>query len=46
MNGRFFARGVFAGLVAAAFIAAAVPAYAQLGTIKGRVVDEAGKPVA
>jgi Tfp pilus assembly protein PilF len=46
MTGRFFARGVVAGLVAAAFIAAAVPAYAQLGTIKGRVVDEAGKPVA
>jgi tetratricopeptide (TPR) repeat protein len=46
MTGRCFARGVFAGLAAAALIAVAVPAYAQLGTLKGRVVDEAGKPVA
>jgi tetratricopeptide (TPR) repeat protein len=43
---RTMARGVLFGLAVAALMLVAAPAYAQLGTIKGRVVDESGKPVA
>jgi Tfp pilus assembly protein PilF len=46
MNCKTVSRGLFAGLFAVAFLCSASPVFAQAGTIKGRVVDEAGKPVA
>ncbi len=45
MTRRFSALGLAAGLCVAALVVAATPAYAQLGSLRGRVVDEAGKPV-
>jgi Tfp pilus assembly protein PilF len=46
MTSKTVSRGLIAGLFAAALVCVAVPAFAQMGTLKGRVVDEAGKPVA
>ncbi|HWB30101.1 MAG TPA: tetratricopeptide repeat protein [Vicinamibacterales bacterium] len=45
MTRRFSALALAAGLCAAALVVAATPAYAQLGSLTGKVVDEAGKPV-
>jgi tetratricopeptide (TPR) repeat protein len=45
MTRKFVARGLLAGLLAAALVAVSTPAFAQIGTIKGRVVDDQGKPV-
>ena len=45
MNGQRVFRGVTASLFAVLVLALAVPAQAQMGSVKGRVVDEAGKPV-
>ena len=45
MNGQRVFRGVTASLFALLVLALAVPAQAQMGSVKGRVVDEAGKPV-
>lgn len=42
---RFTALSVVAGLCMAALVVTATPAYAQLGSLTGKVVDEAGKPV-
>jgi tetratricopeptide (TPR) repeat protein len=42
---RFSALALAAGLCAAALVVVATPAYAQLGSLTGKVVDEAGKPV-
>src|SRR5262245_4659272 len=46
MNRTFVARGFLASVLALALVAAAAPAYAQVGTLTGKVVDEEGKPVA
>lgn len=45
MTRRFSALALAAGLCAAALVVVATPAYAQLGSLTGKVVDEAGKPV-
>jgi len=45
MDRRFSALSVVVGLCVVALVAIATPAYAQLGSLKGKVVDEAGKPV-
>lgn len=37
--------GILIGACVAVMLATAVPAYAQMGSLQGRVVDEAGKPV-
>jgi len=37
--------GILIGACVALILAIAAPAYAQLGSLQGRVVDEAGKPV-
>ncbi|MEO8480675.1 MAG: tetratricopeptide repeat protein [Acidobacteriota bacterium] len=42
---RFTALSLVAGLCMAALVVAATPAYAQLGSLTGKVFDEAGKPV-
>jgi tetratricopeptide (TPR) repeat protein len=42
---RFSALSVVAGLCMSALVLAATPAYAQLGSLTGKVLDEAGKPV-
>ncbi len=42
---RFTALSMVAGLCMTALVVAARPAYAQLGSLTGKVVDEAGKPV-
>ena len=46
MISKSLARIFLAGIFAAAFILIAAPAQAQLGSMHGHVVDEAGKPVA
>lgn len=43
---RQFMRGLIAGTVALTLLGIAAPVYAQNGSLRGRVVDEAGKPVA
>ena len=45
MNRRFAAPGLVAGVFAALLLATAAPASAQVGTLKGKVVDGEGKPV-
>lgn len=45
MNRQFLARALFVGLFAATVVAVSAPASAQTGALKGKVVDEAGKPV-
>jgi tetratricopeptide (TPR) repeat protein len=45
MDRRFSALSIVAGLCVVALVVVATPAYAQLGSLKGKVVDEAGKPV-
>ena len=45
MTVTFFGRSVLAGALALGLLAVAAPAQAQMGSIKGKVVDEAGKPV-
>lgn len=42
---RFSALTLMAGLTVAALVVAATPAYAQLGSLTGKVVDESGNPV-
>jgi len=42
---RFTALSVMAGLCMVALIVSSTPAYAQLGSLSGKVVDESGKPV-
>ena len=37
--------GILVGMCVALIVATAAPAYAQLGSLQGRVVDDAGKPV-
>ena len=46
MNRRFAAPGLVAGVFVALFFVTAAPAAAQVGTLKGKVVDAEGKPVA
>lgn len=46
MKRSFVAHVFAAGLVAAVMAVCAAPAQAQVGTLKGKVVDEQGKPVA
>ena len=41
-----FGRRLFLAAAAAVVAGVAVPAFAQNGTIKGRIVDQTGKPIA
>jgi hypothetical protein len=45
MTVTFLGRSVLAGALALGLLAVASPAQAQMGSIKGKVVDEAGQPV-
>jgi len=44
MARRFF-RTLLVGITAVLLVGVAVPAYAQLGSLRGKVIDESGKPV-
>lgn len=46
MKRQWLTLGTIVGACAAVIIATAAPAYAQLGSLQGRVVNEAGQPVA
>lgn len=46
MKRQWWTLGTLVGACLAITIATAAPAYAQLGSLQGRVVDDAGKPVA
>lgn len=46
MKRQWLTWGTLVGMCAAMVIATAAPAYAQLGSLQGRVVNEAGEPVA
>lgn len=45
MTWRLFVRSVSVGAFVLAVLSIAAPAHAQMGSIKGKVVDESGKPV-
>jgi tetratricopeptide (TPR) repeat protein len=42
---RGFFRTLLVGITAVLLVGVAVPAYAQLGSLRGKVIDESGKPV-